>query len=96
MWVKWGSWVYGFYDLKLLICDDGFRSQQGKWLLSGDGRAVFEVIFHKEPIETLAKRPLSKSALICPISASDSDFNPRNIQYIPVVKIFAFLDLDQN
>jgi hypothetical protein len=22
--------------------------------------------------------------------------NPRNIQYIPAVKIFAFLDLDQN
>jgi hypothetical protein len=24
---------------------------------------------------------------------SDSDFNPRNIQYIPVVKILIFLDL---
>jgi len=35
----------------------------------------------------------------CPfysISASGSNFNPRNIKYIPVVEIFAFLDLDQN
>jgi len=73
-----------------------FLSQQEKKLLSGDDRRVFEVIIHKEPLETLAKRPLSKSVLIWPVSASDSDFNPRNIQYIPVVKIFAFLDLDRN
>ena len=31
-----------------------------------------------------------------PISASDSDFNPRHTQCMPPVKIFAFLDLDQN
>jgi len=31
----------------------------------------------------------------CPISASGSNFNPRNIQYIPVVEIFAFLELEQ-
>jgi hypothetical protein len=30
-----------------------------------------------------------KNALFCPISASDSNF-------IPVVKIFVFLDLEQN
>jgi hypothetical protein len=30
----------------------------------------------------------------CPISTSGSNFNPRNTQCIPVVKIFAFLDLD--
>ena len=52
-------------------------------------------------IETFAKRPLSESALIWPISASSSNFIPlfggtRNILYIPVVEIFAFLDLDQN
>ena len=51
--------------------------------------------------ETFAKRPLSKSALIWPISASGSNFIPlfggtRNIPYIPVVEILAFLDLDQN
>jgi hypothetical protein len=33
--------------------------------------------------------------LFCPISASDSDFNPGNIEYIPVVEIFVFLDLEQ-
>ena len=32
----------------------------------------------------------------CPISASGSNFNPRNTTCIPVVKIFAFLDLEQN
>jgi len=43
----------------------------------------------------LNMRPL-KNAPFYPISASGSNFNPRNIQYIPVVEIFAFLDLDQN
>ncbi len=40
-------------------------------------------------------RPL-KNALFCPISVSGSNFNPRNTQCMPVVKIFAFLDLEQN
>jgi len=39
-------------------------------------------------------RPL-QNATFCPISASGSNFNPRNIQYIPVVEIFAFLELEQ-
>jgi len=37
-------------------------------------------------------RPLQNGTL-CPISASGSNFNPRNILYIPVVEIFAFLEL---
>jgi len=41
------------------------------------------------------KRPL-QNVPFCPISASDSDFNPRNTQCIPVVKIFIFLELEQN
>jgi len=36
-----------------------------------------------------------KNALFCPISASCSNFNPQNTQCIPVVKIFAFLELEQ-
>jgi len=32
----------------------------------------------------------------CPIPASGENFNPRNTQCIPVVKIFAFFDLEQN
>jgi len=36
-----------------------------------------------------------QNAHFYPISASCSNFNPRNIQYIPVVKIFAFLDLEK-
>ena len=49
-------------------------------------------------IETIEKRPLSKSALICTISALHSDSNPRNIPSrcsgIPVVKILMRLDLE--
>jgi hypothetical protein len=40
-------------------------------------------------------RPL-QNIPFCPISASGSDFNPQNTQGIPLVKIFAFLDLEQN
>jgi len=40
-------------------------------------------------------RPLH-NVLFCPISVSGSNFNPQNIQYIPAVKIFAFLELEQN
>ena len=38
--------------------------------------------------ETFVKRHFS------PISASGSNFNPRNIKYIPEVEIFAFLELE--
>jgi hypothetical protein len=41
------------------------------------------------------KRPL-QNAPFCPIAVSGSNFNPRNIQDIPPVKIFAFLALEQN
>jgi len=40
-------------------------------------------------------RPL-QNAPFCPISVSGSNFNPQNTQCIPVVKIFAFLELKQN
>ncbi len=36
-----------------------------------------------------------KNAPFRPISALHLDFNPRNMQYIPVVKILIRLDLDQ-
>jgi hypothetical protein len=39
-------------------------------------------------------RPL-RNGTLCPISASGSNFNPRNILYIPVVEIFAFFELEQ-
>jgi hypothetical protein len=38
----------------------------------------------------------SQNARFCSIAVSGSNFNPRNIQYIPPVKIFAFLALEQN
>ena len=47
---------------------------------------------HREMLEQL--RPL-QNATFCPISVSGSIFNPRNILYIPVVKNFAFLELEQ-
>jgi hypothetical protein len=34
--------------------------------------------------------------LFCPIPVSGSNFNPRNIPYIPAVKIIPFLGLEQN
>jgi len=40
-------------------------------------------------------RPLH-NAPFCPITTSGSNFNPRNTQCIPVVKIIAFLVLEQN
>jgi hypothetical protein len=41
----------------------------------------------------LLVRPL-QNAPFCSIPASGSNFNPQNTQCIPVVKIFAFLDLE--
>jgi len=46
-------------------------------------------------LSTAVERPL-KNAPFCPISVSGSNFNPRNTQCIPSVKIIAFLELDQN
>jgi hypothetical protein len=40
-------------------------------------------------------RPL-QNAPFFPISVSGSNFNPQNTICIPVVKIFAFLELEQN
>jgi hypothetical protein len=37
-----------------------------------------------------------KNILFCPISASESDFNPRHTLGMPAVKIRFFLDLEQN
>jgi len=39
-------------------------------------------------------RPLQNTPF-CPISVSGSNFNPQNTKCIPVVKIFAFLELEQ-
>jgi len=39
-------------------------------------------------------RPLQNGTFL-PISASGLNFNPRNIPYIPVVEIFAFLELEK-
>jgi len=48
-----------------------------------------------DPAVTSNLRPL-QNAPFCPIPASGSNFNPQNTQCIPVVKIIAFLGLEQN
>jgi hypothetical protein len=56
----------------------------GKQLAKGSLRNNF--IFYARPLQ---------NAPFCSISASGLNFNPRNTQCIPVVKIFAFLELKQ-
>jgi len=53
---------------------------------------MVKVFFYKA-IDVL--RPLTNDPF-CPISSSDSNYNPRNTYCITVVKIFVFLDLAQN
>jgi hypothetical protein len=45
-------------------------------------------------ITAFKKKPFQNIAF-CPISVSSSNFNPQNTQCIAVVKIFAFLELEQ-
>ena len=49
---------------------------------------------HKKTTTTRL-RPLQNAAF-CPISVSGSNLNPQNTICIPVVKIFAFLEREQN
>ena len=60
-----------------------FRFEKGKY------STRFKFLEHNWYL--VPERKLSFS----PISASDKNFNPRNIQYIPAVKILIFLDLDE-
>jgi len=46
-------------------------------------------------IETFADKRRLRNGTFCPISASGSNFIPRNIQYIPVFEILAFLELEK-
>jgi len=64
----------------------GQRSRASE--VRGQNRRALEIREHKE-------RPL-KNTPFCPISASDSNFNPQNTRCISVVKIFVFLVLEQN
>ena len=41
-----GSLVYGFYDLKSRTCYDLFAPDRTEKILSGDDRAVFDVLLH--------------------------------------------------
>ncbi len=60
------------------------RKRQTKYT-AGEGR-----IDESEKVKPLQNAPF------CPIPASGSNFNPQNTQCIPVVKIFACLELEQN
>jgi hypothetical protein len=59
------------------------------------GFADFEINAIRGPFWTINERPL-QNALFCPVSVSGSNFNPQNTPCIPVVKIFAFLELEQS
>ena len=64
------------------------------------GRLSVQVVYHAfyavlHQWHIPVQRPL-QNAPFCPISASGSNFNPQNTQCIPAVKIFAFLELEQN
>ena len=58
---------------------------------------ALEMIKINQPNPVIIYIPLSQfqNVPFCPISTLGSNFNPQNIQYIPAVKIFAFLDLEQ-
>ncbi|MDP2646346.1 MAG: hypothetical protein Q8P24_15515, partial [Desulfobacterales bacterium] len=49
----------------------------------------------QNPQTPLSSRPL-QNPLFRPISVSGENFNPHNTQCIPAVKIFSFLELEQN
>jgi hypothetical protein len=49
------------------------------------------IVLDRKLWETFAKLPLLSPAIG---GMSDSNFNPQNTQCIPVVKIFAFLELE--
>jgi hypothetical protein len=56
-------------------------------------RGLFGETFEKRPL--LPNLPPSPKAMVGQ-AASDLNFDPRNTKGIPVVKMLAFLDLEQN
>jgi hypothetical protein len=65
---------------------------------SNNVRIIYQTdVFHPKGSlkNNFTLRPL-KNAPFCLIPTSGSNFNPQNTQCIPVVKIFAFLGLEQN
>jgi hypothetical protein len=63
--------------------------------LQDSGFMLFYHFFTKAHLLSIVARPL-KNVPFYPIPASGSNFNPRNTQCMSVVKIFAFLGLEQN
>ena len=57
--------------------------------------SVFFRVFPWRDNEPFADKRRLRNGTFCPISASGSNFNPRNTPCIPVVEIFAFLELEQ-
>ena len=70
----------------------------GEWLLPAIDRSIEKKSRLKgTPTERpLQKAPFAQSQRRAQILTRLRRVNPRNIQYIPAVKIIAFLDLDQN
>jgi len=63
------------------MVDFGFRQGPSEFSTAGIARYFEERLLQNAPF--------------CSISASGSNFNPRNTQCIPAVKIIAFLELKQ-
>ena len=57
--------------------------------------AGFRGLFHRYIFFRNAYLVPERKLSFSPISASDSNFNPRNTQCMSVVKIFVFLDLNE-
>jgi hypothetical protein len=88
-----------FPKLKYLI-----KSSIENHQLIVNGFKLVKIIFTTKSTKSIYKllrahakimRPL-QNAPFRPISVSGSNCNPQNTQCIPVVKIFAFLELEQN
>jgi hypothetical protein len=54
----------------------------------------YAILYQMSFLSQALMRPLQNTPF-CPISTSGSNFNPRNTQCIPMVKIFPFLELEQ-
>ncbi len=70
-------------------------------VLTMDKNRAFSFQYTKNWLDDSKAFPLSislplQNATFCPISPSGSNLNPQNTTCIPVVKIFAFLELEQN
>jgi hypothetical protein len=76
----------------LNLVESCFATLQRTALHNADYKTPQEI---EQGLHRGTERPL-QNAPFCPISASESNLNPRNTTCIPAVKIFVFLEVEQN